>query len=73
MSRWALVLAGMVIVRRNWDSDKCELERTFAAMKKRRWPVCTSFRRTPIMPRVGHVPGRHEAQSKDVGEGSFDR
>jgi hypothetical protein len=34
------VLVGMVIVRRNWETDKGELERTFAVMKKRGWPVC---------------------------------
>jgi hypothetical protein len=38
-----LVLVGMVVVRRNWETDKHELEKTFAAMKKRKWPVCTSL------------------------------
>ena len=38
---WALQLSGMILVKRNWATDRVELERTFATMKERKWPVCT--------------------------------
>jgi len=39
-----VVLIGMVIVKRDWANDRAELERTFASMKERKWPVCMSHR-----------------------------
>lgn len=38
---WAIQLSGMILVKRNWATDRVELEKTFAAMKERKWPVCT--------------------------------
>lgn len=32
----------MILIKRNWATDRVELEKTFAAMKERKWPVCTS-------------------------------
>ena len=37
---WALLLSGMVMVERNWMKDHAKLEKTFARMKERKWPVC---------------------------------
>lgn len=36
----ALVLCGMVLVERHWETDRAALERTFASMKERKWPIC---------------------------------
>jgi len=36
---WAMVLAGMVMLKRNWMTDRIALEKTFGAMKERKWPV----------------------------------
>ena len=35
------MLVGMVMVERNWTKDHVKLEKTFARMKERKWPVCT--------------------------------
>src|SRR5438046_4170578 len=37
---WALILCGMVLVERHWETDRAVLERTFAKMKQRQWPIC---------------------------------
>ena len=38
-----MVLAGMVMLKRNWMTDRIALEKTFGAMKERKWPVCMSL------------------------------
>lgn len=30
------------MVERNWMKDHVKLEKTFAKMKKRKWPICIS-------------------------------
>jgi len=39
MGRWALVLVGMVLVKRDWLKDSVALESTLSSMKRRGWPV----------------------------------
>jgi hypothetical protein len=38
-----MVLAGMVMLKRNWMTDRVALEKTFGTMKERKWPVCMSL------------------------------
>jgi len=36
-------------VKRNWATDRLELEKTFASMKERKWPVCMHLLRIALM------------------------
>jgi len=36
---WALILSGMIMVKRNWLRDQAELTKTFGQMKKDRFPI----------------------------------
>jgi len=51
---WALLLSGMVMVERNWMKDHAKLEKTFARMKERKWPVWLNMfaEGTRIRPKV---------------------
>jgi 1-acyl-sn-glycerol-3-phosphate acyltransferase len=60
--RWALMLSGMVMVKRNWDRDRVELERTFAKMKERKWPVCTTYQMSLLSDRAHDVCRRNTTQ-----------
>lgn len=37
---WGLWAMGMPLVSRNWTEDRKEIERVFAGVLQRRWPIC---------------------------------
>jgi hypothetical protein len=37
------------LIKRHWATDRFELEKTFAAMKERKWPVCTHLLGTALI------------------------
>ena len=39
----------MVLVDRHWETDRAVLERTFAVMKQRQWPICIQLISSTLM------------------------
>jgi hypothetical protein len=67
---WALVLCGMVLVKRNYAFDKVYLENAFAAIKERKFPICKNVMGR-VDGRVDYVCRRNPSPAKNSERGTF--